>query len=432
MNDLRRTDDNDDRESVASDDAASLDLSDYLSESSGDLKKASNFEESTSSMHRQELEAMKAELEKKNQANESLRVQLAAASEEMQRYVSAASSKTSKHEEKVAELFKKIDALNKEQQQVEAERANDEKIERAIQSIDYKSIETEIVQDFLTPKFYQILEYLKRIKTQFHKHLADKIPKMQFQATTNGYNVTILGFREHHDAFKGIVTCIRQLLRLKQGAIHFHQQKLNQKASLMKKNISRVKQKSSLWKQYSQTLIRLLDEKSNEFIKTFLDYIQKVAKSLGEECIANDLPTIRSEIRKRTDQFMKDNFLIKEIETLKHQGFEEFIKQNIILQRNYHDKKPSNKSVSVLETLIDKVRNAFKTNSSLIGHDLKQFNQIPDLLQQVVIYYSCFNIQLPLYESAIELLDKIERNTVTTVATSTGSGRMDSKFFWTT
>ncbi|KAG0420923.1 hypothetical protein DMUE_6323, partial [Dictyocoela muelleri] len=222
--------------------------------SSSHSQKASTFEESTSAIHRQELQTMKAELEKNNQVNENLQAQLKSANEEIQRHLSDTNKKSYQQEERLAELTKKIDALNMEQKKIETERANDEKIERAIKSIDYKNIQTEIVQDFLTPKFYQILDHLKRIKTHFNKYPADKIPKMQFEETPNGYTVTILGFQEHHDTFKGIVTCIRQLLRLKQGAIDFHQRKLNQKANLMKKNISKVKQKTSLWKQYSKIL----------------------------------------------------------------------------------------------------------------------------------------------------------------------------------
>ncbi|CAF4976377.1 unnamed protein product, partial [Rotaria sp. Silwood1] len=381
---LEKDDDND-TESVISDDTTSLDLNDYLNERPDQIQKASTLDESTSSIHRQELEAIKAELEKKKHDNENLQTQFVAAQEEIQRQKAHTTQMSAKQKEEFDKL--------------------------------------KIVQDFLTPKFYHILNYLKQIKTQFMNYQKDKIPKMQFEQTINGYTVSILGFQEHHDTFKGIVTCIRELLRLKQRAIDFHQRKLNQRANSIKKTIFKVKQKTSLWKQYSKIFIQLLDEKSNEFIKKFYDYIQQVSKSLIKQCISNDLNTIRNEIRKQTDQFMKNNFLIKEIEIFKHQAFEEFIKQNIIFQRTYHEKKPSKKSISVLEKLIDKIRNSLKTNSSFIGHELKHFNLIPDLLQQVIIFYSCFNLQLPLFELADELLNKIEKNTVTTIATSTGSGK---------
>jgi HrpA-like RNA helicase len=44
-------------------------------------------------------------------------------------------------------------------------------------------------------------------------------------------------------------------------------------------------------------------------------------------------------------------------------------------------------------------------------------------LKQILIYYSCFLLQLPLFDESTKLLDMIEANTVTTIATSTGSGK---------
>lgn len=38
-------------------------------------------------------------------------------------------------------------------------------------------------------------------------------------------------------------------------------------------------------------------------------------------------------------------------------------------------------------------------------------------------YYSCFKTRLPLYGFSEELLDKIDKNAVTTISTSTGSGK---------
>jgi HrpA-like RNA helicase len=40
-----------------------------------------------------------------------------------------------------------------------------------------------------------------------------------------------------------------------------------------------------------------------------------------------------------------------------------------------------------------------------------------------MIYYSCFTIQLPLFESSQQLLDQIQINNVLTISTSTGSGK---------
>jgi hypothetical protein len=86
------------------------------------------------------------------------------------------------------------------------------------------------------------------------------------------------------------------------------------------------------------------------------------------------------------------------------------------------EKKPSKESLKTINEFVDKVKREFKTNLVYVGCNLEQFKQIPKLLQRITLYYRCFLLQLPLYESSQELLAKIEKNTVTTIETSTGSG----------
>ncbi|CAF3178820.1 unnamed protein product, partial [Rotaria sp. Silwood2] len=211
-------------------------------------------------------------------------------------------------------------------------------------------------------------------------------------------------------------------MRLKQGAVAFHQRKLDGMKNAIKFNLSKVRQKAQFWKQYEKTLIQLINAKSSEYATMFNDYMGQKMSSLTEQCISNDLTSIKTEIHNQTNNFMKDNnLLLKEIESLKFQALEEFIQQNITIQRNHLEKKPTPKAISTLEKFIEKVRNILKTNPRFIGHEVKHYNMIPDLLQRLMIYYCCFKTQLPLYESSLELLDKIEQNTVTTIATSTGS-----------
>jgi hypothetical protein len=426
LQDLRQPAVNEDVQSITSDDTTSDDLNNYLTESLESFQRVSTYDESNSTIHQQELKAMKAEVERQEQANEQLRIQLDAAIEEQERYTTDASVRTVEQEKRMAELTERINQMCIEQMKNEMETAKHRKIESALKSIGYEKIEVDIIHDYLTPKFQQIVDHLRTIPTQISQYPTDRIPKMSFQETANAYKVIISGFQEHHDTFKKIITCIRKLVSLKQGAIRFYQQKLNRKITLINKNMARVKQRTSLWRQYSKSLLQLLNDKSSEFTKTFVDDIQIASKSLSFYCISNDPLTIRNRIRERTNQFINDHSMITEIETCKHQAFEEFMKQNIFLQRSYHDKKPSNQSAQVLEQLIQKVRHTFSTHPSFVGHQVKQFNLIPDVLQQVITYHCCFNIQLPLFESAIELLDKIEQNTVTAIATSTGSGKIRS------
>ncbi|CAF3836482.1 unnamed protein product, partial [Rotaria sp. Silwood1] len=414
----------DDTESVVSDDTRSENLDDYLNEASSRSSAASVIVESISLAHRQEMDAIKADLNEKDQENRSLQAQLHAANEEMQRELSNNKQKTAEQEAAFEKLLKKIAQLNDAQKRVKAEQDETRRIEQAIKAIDYKDIEIEIVQDFFTPKFSLILDNLKKTITKFGNYPIDKILKMLFEKKGKSYIVTIVGFPEHHETFKTILKRIRHLVRLKQGAIDFHQRKLDRMKNTIKVNLSKVQQKTQYWKEYKKSLVQFINEKSIEYTKMFNDYIGEKMSSLTEQCISNDLTSIKTEIHSQTNNFMRDNnLLFKEIESLKFQALEEFIQQNITIQRNHLEKKPTPTAISTLEKFIEKVRNILKTNPRFIGHEIKHYGMIPDLLQRLMIYYCCFKIQLPLYESSLELLDKIEQNTVTTIATSTGSGK---------
>lgn len=58
-----------------------------------------------------------------------------------------------------------------------------------------------------------------------------------------------------------------------------------------------------------------------------------------------------------------------------------------------------------------------------VGHEFKHFNMIPSLLQRVHIYCRCCQLNLPLFDASINLLDNIERYTVVAISTGTGSGK---------
>ncbi len=70
-----------------------------------------------------------------------------------------------------------------------------------------------------------------------------------------------------------------------------------------------------------------------------------------------------------------------------------------------------------------KLQHQFESQSEYVGHDYKHFNLIPSLLQRVHIYCRCFQLNLPLFNSSVSLLDNIERHTVVAISTGTGSGK---------
>ncbi|CAF4001664.1 unnamed protein product, partial [Adineta steineri] len=422
VNDFKK-DDDDDTQSIKSDDTSSEILDDYLDEASSTARAVSTFEESHSSVDRQQLIAIKAELEKQNETNQNLEDQLKAANDQMNKYLQDSKEKTQKQREEHENLKKKIQLLNDEQRRLQEEKNHLQNIEKSIKSIDYKNIETKIVQDFLTPKYSLIIDHLKKTKIQFKNYPLDKIIRMSFQQTANTYTVTIVGFEEHHQKFKEILTRLRNLLRLTQSAKDFYQLKLNKMTNNIKRILSKVQPKTQLWKEYLHLFIEVLNDKTDESKDLFNDHIEEKTKKLIDQSILNDINTIRTEIHSQTNNFIQTNSLFNHIETFKQQALEKFIKENIILQRNYQEKKPTAKSISTLQYFIEKIRMTLKTNAKFQGYQLENYNQIPHLLQRLIIYYCSFKIQLPLFESAQDLLNKIEQNTVTTIATSTGSGK---------
>jgi hypothetical protein len=166
-----------------------------------------------------------------------------------------------------------------------------------------------------------------------------------------------------------------------------------------------------------------MKSKIEELVKLFDEHITKESSAMIEQSITNPNFQSWAELRKVTDRYVKKKQVEPEIEILKYEALDEYIKQHVLSERLKFDKKPSVKSLQAMNEFIDKVKKEFKTNPINAGCNLEQFKQIPKILKQIMLYYRSFLLQLPLYESSKELLDKIEKNTVITIATSTGSGR---------
>ncbi|CAF3319917.1 unnamed protein product [Rotaria socialis] len=114
---------------------------------------------------------------------------------------------------------------------------------------------------------------------------------------------------------------------------------------------------------------------------------------------------------------------MNEIERLKHQALDKFIELNISFQRLKLSLKPTKDSIKTVKYFIGKIKRTFQEDPKYSGCELTNLCRIPHLLQRLMIYYFCFIIQLPLYESSKELLQQIDMNTVITISTSTGSGK---------
>jgi hypothetical protein len=344
--------------------------------------------------------------------------------------------KTEKHGNELAELFQKMEILENQRQQLEKDqkqlREEEErlrKIKGTIRSINYENVESQLMENYLSPNYSLLLNCLKNITTKTDQKSIDNVPQIVFGKHQTKYTITVTGFQAHHDQFKIILQRIQSLMKLTQSAKEYYQRYLYRIIRSLMTTVSQVQPKTRYWILYKNIFSINIKDKTKELVTTFETFIEQQTKILCQKSISNELDRPWIEIRKFTNQFIEDHPFINQIEQIKHQTLDQFIQQNISFQRIKTDKKPTDQSALTAQQMIQKITNLFQTNEEYNGHQLKHLQLIPPLLQRIIIYYCCFALQLPLFESAKDLLERIQNNTVTTITTTTGSGKQFHLFY---
>jgi predicted GTPase len=287
---------------------------------------------------------------------------------------------------------------------------------KQIKTIDYSNVESIVANDFLFGNLKEIVHHLKT------KHRIDDsfvgIPSITIAEENNLYCISVTGIQAHHDEFKLILRRIQTLSNVTQSAKSYYQRKLNAVLRSINHIITQQIHSSQDWKYYTKYFQERIQNKINEFVKLFHEYLSQKVKDLMEQCITDSNFQSWIQLRKLTSSYMEIKPFEHELEQLKHQALEEFIKQHVFSERLKFEKKPSLKSLQTMHEFINKVKNEI-----YVGCQLEQLKQISKLLERIMLYYRCFSLQLPLYESSKELLEKIKNNTVITISTSTGSGK---------
>jgi hypothetical protein len=293
---------------------------------------------------------------------------------------------------------------------------------KQIKVVDYDNIESLVAKIFLFTKLTYIINHLKS-KYQIDNYFIG-IPDITFTEKMNSYCISVTGVQAHQDEFKLILQRIQLLSNLIQSAKGYYQQQLNATSRSINHIMTQQIHPSTNWKYFTKYFQELVKKKIEEFVNLFDEYISQESKTMIEQSItdANFQPS--SQLKKLTERYTNKKQLIPELEILKQEALDEYIKQQVLSERTKFEKKPSQKSLETMKEFIDNVKKDFRTNPIYNGCDLTQFKLIPTLLQRIMLYYRCFLLQLPLYESSKELLDKIQKNTVITIATSTGSGKI--------
>lgn len=330
-----------------------------------------------------------------------------------------------KIEQNIYTMQEEIKMLNEKQKCLEQRQQTLKQSEQTIESREYSGFDSQIMYDFVIPKFNLLTSYITDSIPNIDEYFIGKIPKLIFKEINNAtYTISVHGFPGHHTSFLAARDRIFKLSNSVKSAKEFYQRDINRVIRSITETFKMVQADTNIWKQYCKIFTRLLQEKSIEYVNRFNICLKEKSKLLIEGSILGISVPPWIELRAHTNDFLNDYPFIDEIENLKHQALDEFIKQNISFQKLELDGVPTKGSVNTVTELIKEIQLEFKTNAIYEGYQSDHFSLIPNLLERIMIYYSCFTVQLPLFESSRELLNKIENNTVTTIATSTGSGKV--------
>jgi hypothetical protein len=271
-------------------------------------------------------------------------------------------------------------------------------------------------------KWNLIFKNLKALNYPHKEYFKDIVPMMEFHEQDDSILI-LKGFSIHHKKLESIMNRLKNLLNHVQRSEQVYEQEINRNKQSVMKTIGQVHSTNSIyWKSYRNSLIKLIRNKCNEYIRKFQIYIQGQLKIFMNSCIENSALEFKREIENSTNNYIQQETFSSDIDELKTIALNEFLRDNVFLQQKSSKTKPTKESLSTLNKHIDKIKTLLATTDDYKGCELKQFQMIAPLLQRIMIYYNCFLIQLPLFDASIDLLNKIDKNTVLTIETSTGSG----------
>ncbi|CAF1122074.1 unnamed protein product [Rotaria sordida] len=147
------------------------------------------------------------------------------------------------------------------------------------------------------------------------------------------YTITVTGFQYHYDQFKIILQRIQSVNNSMQSAKDYYQQHLNRIIRSLMITFLQVQSKTRYWFLYKNIFSNNIKEKIKEYVSMFNISIEEQIKTLIEQCISK-----------------------------------QFIKENISFQRIKTDKKPTEKSASTAQEMIEKITYIFQSNPEYKGH----------------------------------------------------------------
>ncbi|CAF2245743.1 unnamed protein product [Rotaria magnacalcarata] len=325
--------------------------------------------------------------------------------------------------QKTKELIQRFDELQKElNNQKEHEKTVKELENKITTETDYATKPPEAMETYLLAKGQSIIKFLNE-KQKLPDYYVYKIPRLFFHQNESNYTASLTGLPTHHHEFELLLQRISHLAHETQRAKHHYKQEVTKLAESVVTVMTKRIRSSHTWEKYMKYFLNILKNKKQQYLEQFDEYLASKSKLLVDQEINDAQFEPGKELESNIGDYKKSKSFEIELEKIKLEALDEFIKEEIFLPRQQFERKPTNGSVKVLNHFIDQKKKEVKTDKKYKGLDVEQLKSLAKLLRTIKLYYNCFQLQLPLFESSPELLEKIRQNTVVTISTSTGSGK---------
>ncbi|CAF1156177.1 unnamed protein product, partial [Didymodactylos carnosus] len=265
-------------------------------------------------------------------------------------------------------------------------------------------------------------ESLKSIQCHYDEYIFDlpSVTVLESVRDERFCTFRVKGFHEHHNEMAVIQKNIYELINT------IHSEQSDHWISIKDHVRSTVRELQSVncrwdmksdWIRYSTQLMNSILAKQEQLTETFNKTLDETCITLVKVCIKNTDKQWRQQLYSAVARNAQIHSFKNAVKNAKHLALEDYI--NKIEVNNI----ATGKSIHVRDQHLRNLVATFKEEQESRASDANQYNNIPAFLQRINIYFRCFALQLPLFESSIELLEKIEQKTVVTISTPTGSGK---------
>lgn len=327
-----------------------------------------------------------------------------------------------KTEKELQDAITRIGQLQRRVAKIEEQERQLRNLVKYVKTIDYRNLDEFLLRNFISNSLDEMIEFVaSRVKVP--EQIEGKLPKIIIKWQNKSHFIEVTGLPKHHDEFKTVRRRLGTLSNNTQSGQNYYQRVLNrthrETEMILKDKIFRTPDCQC----YIGHFRKLLTEKINNHCQSFNEFILEEAQSITIHALNDENFASWTVLQRKTNEYISSNSFTNGFEQLKSEALEGFVKEKVLIQQIKSEKKPTAASLRTLTALIDKVKTDLKTNRIYKGNTFEQWKHLPKLLRRVMLYYRCFLLQLPLYESSKELLSKIENSTVLTISTSTGSGK---------